>query len=1161
MPEFPPEQVTPFVFSDPTGKRWPRLRLILLIGGVLFFLGAVLFVQTLFVTPQMNVPFSLRQLKGQLRALQKENPAGQLSPASLLWQKFGAARQAAKKLAGAAPTASPKPRKKPPDNEVRLAFYANGDPYSYTSLEQHAAQITHVCPEWMTVIDGMGDLQIDGDTRLLKLTANKGIALMPLLTNLVGDTWQPEAIENLAHGPAERQDRFIQSVLSVLHNAKASGVVVDWQQIDPIYKKDITAFIDKFADALHDDNKQLWLCVQPGEELDYIDFDALADNVDRFVAMLFDETSDTDPPGPLASRSWFEGWLHVLLEGSDTKQWIIAIGSYGYDWTIGAKKGELISFSEAMSRANDAEIGSVQVQEPSYSPYFYFQDEDKEHAVWFLDVVTFLNQLREVRDQKAGGFALYRLGSEDPAIWDALSVPRDFKLDNQTRQSLELIKSSDTIADVGDGEIVTVDEHRTDGMRKLTVDAEGYLTAKYVKFAEFPTLYHQGTGDAHQVAITFDDGPDPRWTPKILDILKAANVKAAFFLVGVNAERYPSLVRRIVNEGHEIGNHTYYHPNLALCWPEHIRLELNATQLLLETITGRATTLFRPPYASDTGPTQLSELAPLKIAEDLNYLVVLENIDPQDWAKPGADIILRRIKQQRHDGSVILLHDAGGDRSQTVEALPRILDWLHTRGDTVVPLSTLLGTTRDAVMPPLQANAQSLTRLVSSTGFRVYHSIEEFLWAFMIVATALVVVRTLIVIWLAYRFRRGPKADFAEPISVVMAAYNEEKVIAETLRTLLATDYKGEIEVVVVDDGSRDQTAAEVERVACSAGPATGGQPLHADEASSEVNAAGRGWASQPVGTTGCPSGAKRGEPRVRLLQQENRGKARALRRGLAAARHGIVVFIDADTQCQRDTLPRLLEPFADARIGAVSGHAKVGNLRTFIARCQALEYTCGFNLDRRAYNRWKCITVVPGAISAVRKDAINEAGGLSLQTLAEDTDLTLSLHRQRQRIVYVPDAIAWTEAPETVRTLTRQRSRWAYGTLQCLWKHRDMVFNWNYRALGWFSLPSIWFFQIILVAVTPMVDLFLIASLPFGVWRAVLPFIVIFLAMDVILATLACMLEREPIVRAWRILPMRLIYRPMLSYCIWKAILRAIKGAWVSWGKLERTASVPVRA
>src|SRR5213595_1107482 len=516
MQQVPLDTVTPFVFSDPAGKRWPRLRLILLIAGVLLFFGTVLFVQTLFVAPQMRVPFSLRQLKGQLKALQKKNPAGQLSPASLLWQKFSAARQAAKNLAGPAPTTSPRPRRKPPDNEVRLAFYTNGDPYSYASLQQHAAQITHLCPEWMTVINGMGELQIDADSRLPKLAANKGIALMPLLTNLVGDSWQPEAVENLAHGPAERQDRFIQNVLAVLRNARASGVVIDWQQIDPAYRTDLASFIDKFADALHDDGRELWLCVQPGQELDYIDFDKLSDNVDRFVAMLFDETSDTDPPGPLASRPWFEGWLHVLLEDTDTKQWIIALGSYGYDWMIGGKKADLISFPEAMSRANDAEVGTAEVKAPSYSPYFYFQDEDKEHAVWFLDAVTFLNELREVRFQKAGGFALYRLGCEDPAIWDALSLPRDFKMDNQTRQALEVIPSSDTIADVGDGEIVTVDENRMDGTRELAVDTDGYLTAKYVKFAEFPTLYHHVAGGEHQIAITFDDGPDPRWTPKVL---------------------------------------------------------------------------------------------------------------------------------------------------------------------------------------------------------------------------------------------------------------------------------------------------------------------------------------------------------------------------------------------------------------------------------------------------------------------------------------------------------------------------------------------------------------------------------------------------------------------------------------------------------------------
>jgi len=1123
MPENVPPGVTPFVFSDPLGKRWPRLRTFLLITGVLFFFGAVLFVETLFIAPRMTAPFSLRLLKGQLKSLQKQNPAVQSStPNSLLWQKFEATKQATKKLAKqtivGSPSATPaRPRRKAPDNEVRLAFYTNGDPYSYSSLEQHASQITHVCPEWMSMVNGIGDLQIDADARVSKLAQSKGIALMPLLTNLVGDTWQPEAVENVAHGPPERQEKFIANVLVVLRDAKAAGVVVDWEQLDPTYKKDFTALLEKFASALHRDGRQLWLSVSPGQEIDYIDFEELSAHVDRFVALLFDETSDIDSPGPLASRMWFEGWLHVLLEDSDPKQWIIALGSYGYDWVIGGKKAELISFPEAMSRASNAEIDSAEVNAPGYNAYFYYEDNDKEHAVWFLDVVTFLNELREVRKQNTGGFALYRLGTEDTAIWDALAVTPDFKFDLPTRSLLEVLRGTDTITDVGDGEIVTVDESRADGMRTLSVDKDNYLTANYTKFPEFPTLYHQGAGDAHEVALTFDDGPDPEWTPKILNVLKAAKVKAAFFLVGVNAERYPNLVRRIVAEGHEIGNHTYYHPNLALCWPEHIRLELNATQLLIQTLTGRATTLFRPPYAADTQPARLAELTPLKIAQDQNYLVVLENIDPQDWARPGADVILQRVKQQRHDGNIILLHDAGGDRSQTLEALPRIIEYLQARNDTIVPLSKLLNTTRDALMPPLPGG-QTMSHYISSTGFRVVHAVQEFLWAFMVVATVLVVIRTLIVIYLAYRFRRSSPVDFAEPASVVIAAYNEGKVIAATLHSLLKTDYQGELDVIVVDDGSRDDTAAEVEKIAAT-------------------------------------------DERVRLIRQENHGKARALQRGIGAARHGLIVFIDADTHCQRQTLPQLLAPFSNPDIGGVSGHAKVGNLRSFIGRCQSLEYTVGFNLDRRAYTRWNCITVLPGAISAIRKTAIERAGGLSLDTLAEDTDLTLSLHKERLRIVYVPAAVAWTEAPETVRALSRQRFRWAYGTLQCLWKHRDMVFNWKYRGLGWFSLPSIWFFQIILVAITPAVDLFLILSLPFGAWRDLLPFVIVFLATDVILATLACILEHENLLQAWRIVPMRLIYRPMLSYCIWKAILRGVKGAWVSWGKLERTASVPVRA
>ena len=331
---------------------------------------------------------------------------------------------------------------------------------------------------------------------------------------------------------------------------------------------------------------------------------------------------------------------------------------------------------------------------------------------------------------------------------------------------------------------------------------------------------------------------------------------------------------------------------------------------------------------------------------------------------------------------------------------------------------------------------------------------------------------------------------------------------------MLDTDYPAPIEVIVIDDGSTDETPAEVKKSAFT-------------------------------------------DNRIRLLQQPNRGKSAALTNGLGNSKSDILVFLDADTHFDRSTLTQLVQPMIDPRVGAVSGHAKVGNLRTFIARCQSLEYICGFNLDRRAYAEWDCITVVPGAVSALRRSAIDDAGGFSTDTLAEDTDLTLSLHKKGYRIDYAQNAIGWTEAPESYRTLAKQRFRWAFGTLQCLWKHRDLIFNPQYKALGWFSLPSIWFFQIILIAFTPVVDAILIFSLIAGGASNMWIYFVIFVLMDFILAIMACWMDNEKLRNAWTILPMRLIYRPLLSWVIWRAIFKAFKGAWVTWGKLERTASV----
>lgn len=298
-------------------------------------------------------------------------------------------------------------------------------------------------------------------------------------------------------------------------------------------------------------------------------------------------------------------------------------------------------------------------------------------------------------------------------------------------------------------------------------------------------------------------------------------------------------------------------------------------------------------------------------------------------------------------------------------------------------------------------------------------------------------------------------------------------------------------------------------------------------------------------------------DPRVRVFSQPNAGKSAALHRALAEARREIVIFLDADTLFERATIRKLVEELADGRMGAVSGNARVGNRRNFVTRCQALEYICGYNLDRRAYTAWNCVTVVPGAVSAYRRAAIDAAGGFSHDTLAEDTDMTLTLHRLGWRIGYAPEAIAWTEAPETWRALARQRVRWAFGTMQCLWKHRDLTFDPRHPALGFFALPSAWFFHLILVAIVPLADAILLWSLAAGYAVALWPYFAIFLALDLLLAALACALEGVPLRRAWLTVPVRFAYRWLLAWVVWKSIVRALRGALVGWGKLERTGSV----
>lgn len=1122
-----------FIFLDTQGKRWPRLRLGFLVFGAIFFLCTIMFVRSLFVLEKFQLPPSIQQLKERLKVLQKDELFFSLNTKKSpkpIWLEFSRGKQpgssqrlpaadsrATTQSSPAAAVSVPLPPAIPP-RTIHLGFLENSDANTLSSLHAHVSQLTHICPEWLFMEDGTGSLLSKPDAAVQAIAKKNGITLLPLLTNLVDDTWQPEAVEGLANGPAERRSGFINNLIAHLVAAGAGGVVIDWGQVDPTYRDTVTGLMLDIGAALHAAQLELWLRVPMGRELMLYDLDALAQNVDRFIATLHDENSDTDPSGPIASQDYFEGWLDTVLAYGQPSQWIVELGTYGYDWAAGGRKAETVSFADVMTRAGRAGVLSDKVEAPSYNPGFSYSDADTEHTVWFLDVATFINQLQAARKFDIGGVAVYALGSEDPAIWPVLDQ-EPLALDDRLLKRIGILDSL-AVPQVGSGEFLTIEDTRTDGSREFAIDTAGKLTETYEKLPSYLTVSHQGYGKDDEVAISFDDGPDPKWTPQILDILKAKDVKASFFVVGKQMEDHPGLVRRILAEGHEVGNHTYTHPNLALASEERIRVELNATQRLLETISGRSTILFRPPYNADSRPVIPAEVMPLKIVQEMGYLTVAEDIDPEDWEKPGTEEILKRIKLDRLDGGkIVLLHDAGGDRSQTLAALPLIIDYFFDRGDRIVPLATLLGESPEALMPQIKKDQNRLNRLVSGSGFRAFHFIETFFWAFMIVATILVVLRTLIVSALALlqkrQSARSPQTHFAPPLSVLIAAYNEDRVIAKTLNSVLHTSYPGEISIWVVDDGSTDNTYEVVASIATH-------------------------------------------DPRIHLLHQHNKGKALALRAGLESVPHDIVVTLDADTQFQPDTLEKLVQPLQEADVAAVSGHAKVGNPGKFITRCQSLEYICGFNLDRQAYQFLNCITVVPGAISALRKSAVTLAGGISTDTLAEDTDLTLSLHRQGFRISYVADALAFTEAPETFAGLAKQRFRWGFGTIQCLWKHRDMVMAPHYKALGCFSLPGIWFFQVLLVALAPIIDLMVIISLLLG-WSspALYVYFAVFLLMDILLAALACLMAHESVRQAWLALPMRFLYRPLLSWVIWKSLSKAARGVIVSWGKLERTASV----
>ena len=693
-----------FVFLDPGGRRWNWIRLSVVLGLLLLLSLVIIFVRALFVKPELQMPASLRAMKTELRAL--NNPAASLVNSYKPWMRFSQAPHQRKRMATL----------KPNQSRISAALLPAGDPRSLLSFSQHASELTHVCIEMLSVTGQPARLKTDLDSDVLAAVGASRLHIFAILTNLAGKRWDTDAVEGLIHADDKTQQTFVNQLIRALQNIGASGVLIDWQGIDPALSAELVKSLGRMHSRLRAENLDLWLSIPLGDDLRAFDLEDLPGVVDRFVAQLHDENAESDAPGPVASQPWFEGWLRTLMGYGEPGQWILSLGAYGYDWNTTRKKAAMISFADSMARVQRSGGEPLTSSAPDFNPSFSYDSEGDSHEVWFLDASTFANHLRALNQEGCGGVLINQLGTEDPDIWSLLDLHWNDEPSPQLLQQLETIEPKRLIAQIGDGDFLKADLTSEDGRRKLWVDSNGYVCETYEKWPVYPTVVHFQVAKPNQVALTFDDGPDLNWTPQILDILRQNHVHATFFVIGKHAEEHPALIRRILHEGHEIGSHTYTHPNLSDVSREQAILELNATQQLIEWITGRTTILFRPPYDADSMPMSLAEAGPIALSTDLGYITVGESIDPQDWARPGTDTIVRRVKADRYAGRVILLHDAGGDRSQTVAALPQILDFLKARGDSVVPAGKLLSLNRDQTMPRLAANSRSLPSMITNVG-------------------------------------------------------------------------------------------------------------------------------------------------------------------------------------------------------------------------------------------------------------------------------------------------------------------------------------------------------------------------------------------------------------------------------------------------------------
>jgi cellulose synthase/poly-beta-1,6-N-acetylglucosamine synthase-like glycosyltransferase/peptidoglycan/xylan/chitin deacetylase (PgdA/CDA1 family) len=1138
------------VFLDESGRRWRYLRLLAIGVGMLSTMVAAVVVYEL-LTPPVPASFPMSAAPpSHSHLITSKAQRRRLDKRLQLWfelrRNHALPAVHADRLPVHARTVIGKTPQ--PGQPIVAGFYVNWDDNSLASLGAHADDLDWVICEWGFLMPGGDSLRMSIDRRVPFAIAHKVPEerdrpwVFAMVTNFDSATkkWDTPSLRHLLTDPASRERALTQLTDSVMRYG-LGGVTLDFEEVPASLTDPIVTFEKMLKARLAPKGRLVTQAVSFNDN--DVQLAKYASVADKLFLMLYDEHYGGGDPGPVASQAWFVKTARHMMRFIPPNKAILTLGAYGYDWNDSEDSASAMTFQDVMSAVRDAAVdgqpAAIRFDSTALNPYATWRDPDStDHVDWYLDGVTAYNEIIAGDALGAGGMAVWRLGSEDPAIWSVIGRRGiDAPVDN-----LSAIPSGydpEFQPKVATGELLELRARPTDGSRVITVDPVTRLVVdeRVTRYATPWIIRRFGGGSPHKVALTFDDGPDGRYTSSILDTLKSRHAPATFFVIGQNAEAHIPLLRREYSEGNEIGNHTFTHPNLRYASTRVVQLQLDATERLLEAALGRRTAFFRAPYFGDAEPTTSDELEPIAVATDRGYISVGLRIDAEDWQSPGVTTIIDTVLHQLQSGkggNVVLLHDGGGNREQTVAALGTLIDSLRARGDTLVPLSELVGISRDVAMPPLPPQTR-LSRFGELLAFGSVGVAEWVLYWLFTLAVGLGFARLLFITTLAIiqRVKRhqNPNAPvtYAPTVSVIVPAFNEEKVIVNTIRSLVSQEYPGTLEVVMVDDGSPDRTM--------------------------EVAQAAFGR-----------------HPQVTLLRKPNGGKASALNFGMTHAHGEIVICLDADTIFASNTVAELVEPLHDPAVGAVAGNAKVGNRVNLVTRWQAVEYVTSQNLDRRAFSLLNCITVVPGAVGAWRKSLIDEVGGFSEDTLAEDQDLTLSIRRRGHSIAYADEAIGYTEAPDSLRALAKQRFRWSFGTLQCLWKHKRVFLDPRYGSLGLVAMPNVLIFQLFFPFVSPIADLMFVWSL-ISVWlvraqhgatyaltslEQVLTYYAVFLLVDWIATIVGFFLEPgEDRSLTWLVFLQRFAYRQVMYWVVVRSFVAALRGQVVGWGKLERKATV----